>query len=126
MRYLCQEWELNKVTYQKLAEIGVLGELQEELSPVKVFLPRLSPEGLPVQVKPGVTAQGLRLTLHIKEARVKNKELEVEAGQFGVVGALVLERGATAAASPSTPRSLSSGPHDSLGNGRHITLVPPI
>lgn len=39
LRNLCQEWKLNKVTYQKLAEIGVLGELQEELCRVKVFLP---------------------------------------------------------------------------------------
>lgn len=74
-----------------------------------------------------MTAQGLRLTLHIKEAGVKkkNKELEVEAGQFRVVGAVVLERGAIAAASPSTPRSLSSGPYNSLGSGRHKTLVSP-
>lgn len=119
LRNLCQEWELNKVTYQKLTEIGVLGELQEELCWVKVFLPRLSPEGLPVQVEPGVTAHGLRPTLHIKEAGVKkNKELEVEAGQFRVVGALVLERGAA-------PPSPSSGSYDSLCNGRHKTSVPP-
>lgn len=120
--------ELKELLYLKLIERGDFGEPAPaegvQLGEHSGNPAPLSPKDLPVQAKPDMTAEELRLTLHIKEVEVKHRELEVEAMHLRV-RALELERGATVAASPSTPVSPSSGPQDSFDVGRHIALVPP-
>ena len=116
--------ELMVLLVEKLTERGLF----EEPAPVLGAEPGLlagtpAPlHALPTQT--GMSAEELKLTLRIREVEVRNWELEVEAMHLRLK-ALEIERGAAAAASPSTTQSPSQTPQDSFDVSRNIALVPP-
>ncbi|KAF7657932.1 hypothetical protein LDENG_00020280 [Lucifuga dentata] len=97
---------------------------QKEVSAASLPVPAFSPPMDPL-ICTGMTAAELQLVLHIKEAEMRNKELEVKTMHLQL-RALELEQKQSPVSTPSVnhPIAPSSPPQDSFDVSRHVALVP--